>query len=61
MFTLNVSEDPNEYYYAEYGEAYDDLYYDNQNYDYKETYNYEDANEGKFKLPACTILGRGCV
>ena len=41
-------QDPNEYYYAEYGEEYDNLYYNNQDYDYGDTYNYEDASDGKF-------------
>ena len=43
---MNFTEDPqNEYYYYDGGEEYGDVYYDNE--EYKETYNYEDASEGK--------------
>ena len=45
-YFLNFTEDPqNEYYYYDGGEEYGDVYYDNE--EYKETYNYEDASEGK--------------
>ena len=45
----NFSEDPpnnygSDYYYTEYGEEYED--YGNYG-EYEETYNYEDASEGK--------------
>ena len=48
----NFSEDPpnnqgSDYYYTEYGEEYED--YGNYG-EYEETYNYEDASEGKYIL-----------
>ena len=45
-YFFDFTEDPqNEYYYYDGGEEYGDVYYDNE--EYRETYNYEDASEGK--------------